>query len=277
MSESIVAKNEALVIPELNGAKIRKTKDGHFSVYDLIRLCTGIKNPREFWLGKHRTKKDGNATTEGLVGRYPEVVDIVYNYKFEGKGQKETPVATLENCLYILGLLPGECGKSYREKAAALVRRYIEGDSDLAVELLYRDHNKERVERAMRRLQVVDTNKSAAAVVHNTNHSVALMHDDRYRGLYSKNTRQLRKECGATERETPLNYMSERDLAYNYAVNLMVIESGDPNKAFEGGRGMADLHKRVTGKDLSPVFKESCLPPHKARKTIDKGQLELPC
>ena len=57
----------------------------------------------------------------------------------------------------------------------------------------------------------------------------------------------------------------------------MVIESGDPNKAFEGGRGMADLHKRVTGKDLSPVFKESCLPPHKARKTIDKGQLELPC
>lgn len=262
MSELIVTKNEALVIPELNGAKIRKSEDGRFSVYDLIRIAGGKKNPHDSW--------------KTLCEGHPELLDKTEFYKFSGKGRNNTPVANLENCLYILGLLPGECGKSYREKAAALVRRYIEGDSDLAVELLYRDHNKERAERAMRRIQVVDTNKTAAAVVHDTNHSIAQMHDDRYRGLYSKNTRQLRKECNATEKETPLNYMGERDLAYNYAVNLMVIESGDPNKAFEGGRGMADLHKRVTGKELTPVFGESCLPPRKARQVVGNGQLELP-
>lgn len=153
--------------------------------------------------------------------------------------------------------------------------RYLDGDSDLAFEILLRDHNKDRQARALRRLNVVETNKSAADVVGGSCHSIAMMHDDRYRGLYRKNTRQLREECNAKPKETPLNYMSERDLAYNYAVNLMVIESGDPNKAFEGGRGMADLHEKVTGKPLSPEWKGSCLAPSTARAALN-GQLELP-
>ena len=250
----MIDKNESLVIPELNGAKIRKTDDGRFSVYDLIHVIGGQKNPRDVW--------------KRLQGAHPEVVGKTDNYKFTGKGQKETPVATVENCLYIIGLLPGECGKSYREKAANLVRRYIEGDADLGAEIIARDGDRERQKRALRRLNVVETNKAAADVVYDTGYPIGQMHDDRYRGLYQKNTKQLREDCGAKPKETPLNYMSERDLAYNYAVNLMVIESGDPNKAFEGGRGMADLHERITGKKLSPEWKGSCLNPNTARELL---------
>ena len=250
----MIDKNESLVIPELNGAKIRKTDDGRFSVYDLIRIA-GSKGERKVW--------------ERLCIAYPELVTKCHaEYLGQGKARKKTPVATLEDCLYILGLLPGECGKSYREKAANLVRRYIEGDADLGAEIIARDGDRERQKRALRRLNVVETNKAAADVVYDTGYPIGQMHDDRYRGLYQKNTKQLREDCGAKPKETPLNYMSERDLAYNYAVNLMVIESGDPNKAFEGGRGMADLHERITGKKLSPEWKDSCLNPNTARELL---------
>jgi hypothetical protein len=243
-----------LIIAELNNAEIRKTNDNRFSVFDLIRVAGGQKNPREVWKRMQET--------------YSEVLTKCDNFKFEGKGQRETPVATVENCFYILGLLPGACGKSYREAAANLVRRYLEGDAELGVELIKRD-TKEKQKHAMRRLNVVETNKAAADAVYQTNTPISTLHNDRYRGLYSKNTGQLREECDAKVNETPLNYMSERDLAYNYAVNLMVIESGDPSKAYEGGVGMAELHERVIGKKLTPEWTGSCLSPSIARKELE--------
>lgn len=243
-----------LIIAELNNAEIRKTSDNRFSVFDLIRVAGGKKNPHDTW--------------KSLCDSYSEVLGKTDNLKFEGRGQRETPVATVENCFYILGLLPGTCGKSYREAAANLVRRYLEGDAELGVELIKGD-TKEKQKLAMRRLNVVETNKVAADAVYQTNTPISTMHNDRYRGLYGKNTRQLREECEAKVNETPLNYMSERDLAYNYAVNLMVIESGDPSKAYEGGVGMSELHERVTGKKLTPEWTGSCLSPSIARKELE--------
>ena len=38
-----------LVIPELSGSKIRRTENGRFSVYDLIRIAGGKKNPHDTW------------------------------------------------------------------------------------------------------------------------------------------------------------------------------------------------------------------------------------
>ena len=46
---SNIVKQDSLIIPELNNAKIRKTEDGRFSVYDLIRLAGGQKNPHQPW------------------------------------------------------------------------------------------------------------------------------------------------------------------------------------------------------------------------------------
>jgi hypothetical protein len=133
-----------LIIAELNNAEIRKTDDNRFSVFDLIRVAGGQKNPREVWKRMQET--------------YSEVLTKTDRFKFKGRGQQETPVATVENCLYILGLLPGACGQSYRETAANLVRRYIEGDTELGVELIKRDTKQKH---AMRRLNVIKMDKAA--------------------------------------------------------------------------------------------------------------------
>jgi hypothetical protein len=81
---------------------IRQTPDGRFSVYDVIRFC-GKKGHKVVW--------------QRLTAQYPEVVTKCYHFKFPGPGQRETPVADREGILYIIGLLPGVVGRSYRESA----------------------------------------------------------------------------------------------------------------------------------------------------------------
>ena len=85
----MINKNESLVIPELNGAKIRKTDDGRFSVYDLIRVAGGQKSPRKVW--------------KRLQEAYPELLGKTESeYLGQGKARKKTPVATLDDCETIL-------------------------------------------------------------------------------------------------------------------------------------------------------------------------------
>jgi hypothetical protein len=263
----------ALIIPELSGAKIRRTPDGKFSVYDLIRICTGNKNPRQFWWGDKSERKNRQ---KGLVERYPEVVRKSDNFQFPGKGQKETPVADLENCLYILGLLPGECGKSYREKAANLVRRYIQGDADLGMEMIIRDHNKERVDRAKKRLLVCDTNKEASELARKNGVPPSQVHNDRYRGLYQMNASQLREDGKISKNKTPLDAMSTYDLTLNSLANMMALQCENPNAIMGVSVGLRDLHESKTGKQLKPVWEERSLRPDQARKVLSDGQMELP-
>jgi hypothetical protein len=262
MAESILDLNAALVIPELNGAKIRKTEDGRFSVFDLIRIAGGKKNPRDTW--------------KSLCEIHIEVVDKTDNFKFEGKGQRKTPVANIENSLYILGLLPGACGKSYREKAAKLVRRYVEGDADLGVEMLIRDHNKERVERAKKRLLVCDTNKEAAELAIKNGLAPAQVHNDRYRGLYQRTASQLRADGSIGKSQTPLDGMSTYDLTLNSLANMMALQSENPNAIMGVSVGLRDLHESKTGKKLIPTWENNSLRPGQARKVLADGQMSLP-
>lgn len=69
-------------------SEIRVTEDGRYSVYDVIKFC-GCTGERKVW--------------ERLVERFPEVVTFCHKYKFPGKGQRETPVASREGILQIIG------------------------------------------------------------------------------------------------------------------------------------------------------------------------------
>lgn len=262
MTSSIVPSNFNLLIPELQGSKIRRTEDGRFSVYDLIRIAGGNKNGRQGW--------------KSMCDQHPEVVSKVDNLQFPGAGQRSTPVATAENCLYILGLLPGVCGQSYRESAAKIVRKYIEGDADLGAELILRDHNKGRVERAKKRLLVCDTNKQVAdlAIAHGVNPGV--LHNDRYRGLYRKTAAQLR-ECGGVKgKSTPLDVLSSRDNGMNWLANQMAVEADDPSLLFDAANGIRDLYKKTTGKELQPIFEAQAIRPSQAKViAFGNNQMEL--
>jgi hypothetical protein len=253
--------NLYLVIPELDKAQIRKTPDGKFSIYDLIQICTGVKNPYDSW--------------NSLCSQYPEVLGKTEDFQFPGQGQRLTPVATFENCLYILGLLPGHCGKSYREKAANLVRRYLEGDAELGAEMIIRDHNLKRQERAKKRLLVCDTNKEIAEMVTNFGVNPGKIHNDRYKGLYGKIAEEMRKEAGIKSKETPLNVLSTRDLTLNSLVNQLALES-NPNLTFDIAKGISSGIEKSMKKPLEPIYEKEKLQISKAKKQLDNDQLELP-
>ena len=104
--------------------EVRVTPDGRVSVYDSIGYTTGQKNPRDVW--------------NELTDKFPEVVGKTDNFQFSGKGQRETPVATLEVFLEILVLLPGRVAATVREKAVKTLVRAMQGDLTLVEEILDR-------------------------------------------------------------------------------------------------------------------------------------------
>jgi len=102
---------------------IRITDDGRFSVFDVVEFC-GKKNPREVW--------------KRIGVEYSEVVQKCDSFKFPGRGQQFTPVANRENILYIIGLLPGAIGRSYREESAKVFLQYLDASPELAESVIDR-------------------------------------------------------------------------------------------------------------------------------------------
>lgn len=102
--------------------EIRITSNGQPSVFDMIKILGGQKNPRRCW-GR-------------LAETHPEVVAKTDNFKFTGAGQRETPVAKdKEAVFYILGLLPGEVGRKYREQSAKLFTKWLQDPAGLVGDL----------------------------------------------------------------------------------------------------------------------------------------------
>jgi hypothetical protein len=104
----------------LGYGEIRQTEDDRYSVFDTIVVIGGKSNPRKTW--------------SDICKQYPEVVTKSDNFQFEGQGQRLTPVAYKEDILYIIGLLPGAVGRSYREDAAKLVTAKLNGEMQLSTD-----------------------------------------------------------------------------------------------------------------------------------------------
>ena len=142
--------------------------------------------------------------------------------------------------------------------------------------MMIRDHNKDRFERAKRRLDVTEINKQVHQMASEQGVHQGQVHNTRYLGLYGKNASQLRTDCGAGEKETPLNYMSSRDLQLNNLSNCAAIEAGDVGRVGFAAQLFRNAFEQASGKPLTPEWTESCLPPSKARKMLSDGQLALP-
>jgi hypothetical protein len=106
---------------------MRRTANGRVSAFDLISVVGGQKNPKDVW--------------KSLCRDFPEVVGFSDYFKFEGRGQRETPVLGKEGALYVIGLLPGRAGKKYREEAAKLVLAWYEAPASLAIAAIDRIDN----------------------------------------------------------------------------------------------------------------------------------------
>jgi hypothetical protein len=158
-----------------------------------------------------------------------------------------------------------------------IVGDYVESPEDFAANILITSHNKERVERAKKRVLVCDTNKQAASLASEWGVPHAQVHNDRYRGLYQMNAKQLRVEGGLSEKDTPLNALSEYDLTLNSLANMRAKMLGNPNAMLKVSDTLRRGHKEDFGSDLKPTWEEKLLSPSKARTIAyaNSYQMEL--
>jgi hypothetical protein len=102
--------------------EIRITPNKEISVFDFIKVVGGQAQPRKTWLDIEKKYKK-------------EVVTFCNNFKFEGKGQRLTPVVNVQGMVKLLFWLPGELAKQFRSKSAEVMIRYLGGDTTLIDEI----------------------------------------------------------------------------------------------------------------------------------------------
>jgi hypothetical protein len=98
--------------------QVRKTAEQppRLAVYDVISAVTGMT-------GNHA----GEAYRD-LAARFPEVHGNGVNFKFPGRGQRNTPVAGVRGIVEIIMMLPGYQAARVRRQAAELLCRWLGGD-----------------------------------------------------------------------------------------------------------------------------------------------------
>ena len=98
--------------------QVRKTDEQppRLAVYDVISAVTGMT-------GNHA----GEAYRD-LAARFPEVHGNGVNFKFPGRGQRNTPVAGVRGIVEIIMMLPGYQAARVRCQAAELLCRWFGGD-----------------------------------------------------------------------------------------------------------------------------------------------------
>ena len=105
--------------------KIRKTAEDppRVSVLDAIALITG-----------HGPTVCSH-TLQRIKEAYPEVGSELANFKFSGRGQRDTPVTDARGVVEIIMVLPGRAAARARRAAAEVMVRYLGGDPALVDEI----------------------------------------------------------------------------------------------------------------------------------------------
>ena len=105
------------------GAKIRYTTDEpvKISVFDIIKVVTGIQNPRDNYAHLQQTNAE-------FVGRF-------YKYHFSGQGERPTPVCTVPQMIELINILPGQRAARFRQAGAKVLVRVLGGDETLVDEI----------------------------------------------------------------------------------------------------------------------------------------------
>tara|TARA_R110002110_G_scaffold406959_1_gene627473 strand:- start:320 stop:1075 length:756 start_codon:yes stop_codon:yes gene_type:complete len=194
-----MANSSALSIWTCDSGQIRVTSNGQPSVFDMIKTLGGKKNPRDCWAS--------------IVECHPEVVGKTDNFRFPGPGQRETPVAkTKEDVLYILGLLPGTAGRSYREQAAKLFTAFLDNPSSVAAAAIERmtEDEQERLEARLKGKRTRHTFTDALKTYDVVQQGYAHCTNAIYVPILGSDARQLKNKI-AEEKNLVLKSVNPRD------------------------------------------------------------------
>ena len=267
MSNSIVPSFD-ITAPVLsrNNVSIEFTKDKPISLTQLWKMAGSPESqtPNK-WKILPSTKRLVKQIQGSVEGRKSSVIE---SSRGKGSETKAHYKLAIEYAAYL--------DVEFKSWMLGIVGDYIESPEDLAANILIESHNKERQQRALKRVRVALSNKELNELSRKHGLPYYKLYDDRSVGLYGKTTKQLRIE-GGVEKETPLNYLSELDISYADAASGMVIKADNPSLMALAAAGIADLHKRITGQKLEPTWDAERLTPAKARKITHSStyQMEL--
>jgi hypothetical protein len=172
----------------------------------------------------------------------------------------------------------GYVNVEFKSWMLGVIGDFIESPEDFAADVLINSHNKDRVERAKKRVLVSGTNKETMELAKIDGANYAEVHNNRYRGLYRMNAAQLREDAGLKKAETPLDKLSAYDLNLNSLANQMALMSGSSAKVLDAANGLRALHEQTVGKPLTPTWEEKYLRPNQAKAIAysSEYQAELP-
>jgi hypothetical protein len=244
-----------IITLERNGFKIEFQKTELISLTQLWKMAGSPEGQKPSdWNALKSTKrlitqiaKDHNAVKSGIMEAR------------RGKGSETK--AHYKLALEYMGYLSVE----FKSWALEQISRVILDPEDFAADILISSHNKDRVERAKKRVLVAATNKETMELATLDGARYSDIHNDRYRGLYQMNASQLRQAAQIKKSETPLDRMSSYDLNLNSLANQMALISGNSSKVLTAANGLRQLHSATVGKELTPTWEEKLLRPSQAR------------
>jgi hypothetical protein len=105
--------------------KIRKTLEDppRVAIYDVLQLVTGC------------SANSCSIVYQRLSEAFPEVLTKCSNFRFTGRGQRDTPVIDAAGIVEIIMVLPGKAAARVRRSAAEVMVRYLGGDPSLVQEI----------------------------------------------------------------------------------------------------------------------------------------------
>lgn len=226
-----------------------------------------------------------NAQTPARWKRLPESKKLVNQISKEYKVQKshllESKAGKGGETLahYKLALeYAGYLSVEFKSWMLEIIADLIIEPEQFAADILINSHNKEKVDRAKQRLLVSGTNKETMELASETGTPYAQVHNDRYRGLYRKDAKQLRVDGGLDKNETPLDALSTYDLTLNSLANQRAKMMKNPNAIFSVANTLREGHEKDMGSPLVPTWEEKRLRPSQARAIAfsKEYQTELP-
>ena len=102
----------------------RTTEDPpRISVFDIIMAITGLcaTNARHYY--------------QRVMATHPDICTNCTNFRFPGRGQRDTPITGVRGAVEIVMVLPGHRAAQVRRAAAALLVRYLGGDMAIVGEV----------------------------------------------------------------------------------------------------------------------------------------------
>ena len=244
MSKAIICQDNIF-----QGSKIRNVihkGEVWFSVVDVIRAIKNPKDPSDYWTSLKKRIEKEETTPDDLSGVENQFLQKIQSLKLKAEDgkQRETDCVNEETLYELLYEIPSKKTRAFKQFSAKLVKEYLDTKRGLKPQQDPQVIQQSKETRKSLGDAMKECGKNGLQIIGVT--------DQIYRGLFSKSSKELRKERFVVmliETKAKALLMSE------YQVNG-IVSSGDVGRTVKmlacGFSGMiADLHNAPLQRKIS--------------------------